>query len=412
MKNVFPEYFVSDEDRLEALWDESLVVLDTNVLLDLYRYSDSARIALLDVLRVLGDRLWIPHQVAKEYFDNRLGVISSQGDIYSGIIKELNATKSKFNVASKHPFVTDSIFEGYVSAFDDVVKELDEKRKAHGARVSNDDIKQELSALLDGKVGSEFAEQDFIDIVAAGEVRFREGIPPGFEDASKFPDAKTKYLQAKKFGDLFLWKQILAHASATKVSVILVTGEKKKDWWLKQKDRDLVGPLPALVKEFKDVVGKDFYLYSTERFLEQANHYLHRETSQTVLDEVKAVNEISAENVYTKGLLPFDIVSYKKIGGAAGGDGGGSRRELKKLRDLNRLEDLNSHLDHLQDRIDGLSDWIDVHGVNLSDDDLELRSIKIELGKTFMKFSEAYAERMALEKSIADHSALDGESEG
>lgn len=209
MKNVFPEYFVSDEDRLEALWDESLVVLDTNVLLDLYRYSDSARIALLDVLRVLGDRLWIPHQVAKEYFDNRLGVISSQGDIYSGIIKELNATKSKFNVASKHPFVTDSIFEGYVSAFDDVVKELDEKRKAHGARVSNDDIKQELSALLDGKVGSEFTEQDFIDIVAAGEIRFREGIPPVSKTQANSPTPRLNIFKLRSLGICFFGSRFL-----------------------------------------------------------------------------------------------------------------------------------------------------------------------------------------------------------
>jgi hypothetical protein len=411
MKNIFPEYFVSDEDRLEALWDQSLVVLDTNVLLDLYRYSDSARLALIDVLKALGDRLWIPHQVAHEYFENRLGVISSQGDIYSGIIKELNATKAKFNVASKHPFVTDSIFKEYVASFDVVVKDLDEKLKIHGARVSSDDIKQELSELFDGKVGSAFSEQEFNDVITEGEVRFREGIPPGFEDASKFSDAKTKILQAKKFGDLLLWKQILTHASATGTSVILVTGEKKKDWWLKQKERDLVGPLPALVKEFKDVVGKDFYLYSTDRFLGKANHYLKRHTSQTVLDEVKAVNAIAVEYVYPDSEM--SVLVYKKPFNSAlmnrvyfwGGD-------KRRTRDTNMLEDIESSLEHIQDRIDGLTEWINVKGVGRSEDDSELRGIKSELAKAYVKFAHTYEDKKALEKSMEDYSALEGESEG
>ena len=40
-------------------------MIDANVLLNLYRYNESPRDDLLEVLQKVGDRLWVPHQVIR-----------------------------------------------------------------------------------------------------------------------------------------------------------------------------------------------------------------------------------------------------------------------------------------------------------------------------------------------------------
>ncbi|MFD4759474.1 PIN-like domain-containing protein [Streptomyces sp. NPDC058439] len=48
-----------------------MVVLDTNVLLNLYRSNARTRQDTLAVLTRLRDRLWVPHQVLTEFWRNR-----------------------------------------------------------------------------------------------------------------------------------------------------------------------------------------------------------------------------------------------------------------------------------------------------------------------------------------------------
>lgn len=118
--------------------------------------------------------------------------------------------------------------------------------------------------------------------------------PPGFQDGGKMPEATTSKLRLKKFGDLVLWKQIIDKALAVDKPVVLVTGEKKDDWWLKS-DKRLVSALPALSQEFMGAVKRDFYLYATDRFLVKANEYLKQDTSENVVEEVRAVGKAEAE---------------------------------------------------------------------------------------------------------------------
>ena len=53
----------------------------------------------------------------------------------------------------------------------------------------------------------------------------------------------------RKFGDFFLWKELLEHGKEQKRPIIFVTDDKKEDWWLKVKGRTL-GPRPELIAEF------------------------------------------------------------------------------------------------------------------------------------------------------------------
>jgi len=84
----FPGYRLPSDDELNKALRSALVVVDTNVLLNLYRYNESTRNDLLEVLRQLGNRLWVPHQALLEFWRNRLSVIASRG---AGTDQALNA---------------------------------------------------------------------------------------------------------------------------------------------------------------------------------------------------------------------------------------------------------------------------------------------------------------------------------
>ena len=82
MRGLFPEYYALPEEDFSKLWDGCLFILDTNILLNLYRYSPKTRGKFFEFLNRLSSRLWLPHQVAKEYQHQRLNVIVEQEESY------------------------------------------------------------------------------------------------------------------------------------------------------------------------------------------------------------------------------------------------------------------------------------------------------------------------------------------
>lgn len=81
MQKKFFGYYAPTQVEYEKIWANALIVVDTNVLLSLYRLPKTAREEFLLVLTKLKSRLWIPYQVALEFQSNRLSVIASERKI-------------------------------------------------------------------------------------------------------------------------------------------------------------------------------------------------------------------------------------------------------------------------------------------------------------------------------------------
>lgn len=64
MKNVVREFIEPTSEEKQELWQKAVFVFDTNVLLNLYRYSAKTRDSLLAAFESFKDRVWIPYQVA------------------------------------------------------------------------------------------------------------------------------------------------------------------------------------------------------------------------------------------------------------------------------------------------------------------------------------------------------------
>jgi len=312
MKNTFPGYYRPTEDELSEMWENCLFVLDANVLLNLYRYSPETREELLGILEGISDRLWVPHQAALEYHRNRLGVIKQQAVAYDSVQKLLSDSRKKLENdlrsltgKGRHPFVdADHLLERITIVFTEIEEEMKGLSQEHPDLIDEDPIRDAITALLEGKIGSPYPSERIGEIYKAGKTRYESKIPPGYQDAAKG--------NTRQYSDLVLWFQIIDQAKAAKGPIILVIDDRKDDWWLRFKGQT-IGPRPELINEIVSEAGVSFYMYSADPFMEHAREYLERQISQQAIEEVRDVRQRDEEysravHLARAALLPYETL--------------------------------------------------------------------------------------------------------
>lgn len=119
-------------------------------------------------------------------------------------------------------------------------------------------------------------------------------------DASKLKaESEVISEKLKPYTDYVVWRQTFVMATAEALPVIFVTGDRKNDRWNTYNGR-ILGPHPLLVEEFINEVGQPFLMYLPEKFMQQANGFLDRATSQSAVDEIVKIRiEEPAKNSLT-----------------------------------------------------------------------------------------------------------------
>lgn len=311
MKGLFPQYdYTASADQAET-WKTALFVFDTNVLLNLYRYHERTREELLETLNKLAERIWIPHHVALEFQRNRLTVIAAQGRRFSDIRKVVEKSKTdlansinNLQLTKRHALINpEPLITGFDNLTSNFLAELDKLQDSQQTLTAPDPIKTRIEDIFDGKVGTAFVSQEEIDkINKDAEARYKLKIPPGYKDNEKDKDGADDFhhnglTYKKKFGDYFVWIQILHHAiNSQQKKLIFITDDAKDDWW-QQIDFDgpkTIGPRIELIEEAGRVGQLDkFLMYKPESFLKHANEFLAAKVSEETLTEVR---DVSFEN--------------------------------------------------------------------------------------------------------------------
>ena len=282
MRSKFPGYFKLPEQTVTGLWKNGLVVLDANVLLNFYRYSDDTRSEFVRLLSAFKTRLWIPHRAAQEFLSNRLEVIGQQEKSYDEAIKTLAGIEDRLKDARQHPFIPQAMLKRLGGIFSEVSKHLSQQKEAHSNRLSSDPILAEIETVVSGRIGEPFSEEEVAKLCKEGGERFKRKLPPGYKDASKDDEVGDE----RRFGDLILWKQIIHKAKGSKCGVVFVTDDRKEDWWHIFKGNTF-GPRPELVKEFLAESGQNILMYQPYRFLEASTQYLGERVKPEAIDETR-----------------------------------------------------------------------------------------------------------------------------
>ena len=293
MKNTFFEYYIlSDEERIKRIWNDAIIVLDANVLLNLYRYSEETKNNLFEVLEYYNNRLWIPYQVGWEYHQNRISVYMDMNDAYDKIASDLKKETVEFikklNLSkySRHPKIKTNWFEEQIRACSEGLREHLLNMKNECTDVSfKDEINERITELFDGKVGSDFDDSTLKNLFREGKDRYSEKIPPGYCDAKDKKDRGNRHL----YGDLIWWKQVIKEAREKENNVILVTDDVKEDWYERVKGKT-IGPRKELLQEFRANTQKDILIYTTPKFLEYAKEKMSISVNQETISEAKEIN--------------------------------------------------------------------------------------------------------------------------
>jgi len=231
------------------LWKNCVFTLDTNVLLNLYRYNKESRTDFINVLRKIEDKLWIPHQVALEFQENRITVIKEQERIFDSIksILENNQAQIKKDL-SNFPSVKHEVLINKIGKlFEDFLQEIKHIDSELLKLNQHDTIRDIVDDLFKHKVGEPPTEQELKNIEAEGEKRYSMKYPPGFKDQptkKKEPPYLCNGMAFKReYGDLILWQEILKEAKTRNWPyVIFITDDTKEDWWRIEKG-ETISPL-------------------------------------------------------------------------------------------------------------------------------------------------------------------------
>lgn len=281
MRSKFPGYYKPTEEEFKDLWENGLFVLDANVLLDLFRYSDETVKALINTITTLGNRIWIPYRVSLEYHKNLNEVISSQINSYRKTIETLENFKGQLDAKRSHPFLDNKFHEEISDFCKKIGEELSKKKHEIELLIQDNPIKENISALLDDKVGDSFEPELIAQICKDGAKRYVEKCPPGYMDC------KGKQ-GIEMYGDLIIWYEIIEKSKKENCHIILITGDVKEDWFLKHSGKTL-GPRPELIHEFKEKTQKSFYAYPTNQFLTFSNFYFNSNIDYQIIEEVENI---------------------------------------------------------------------------------------------------------------------------
>ena len=159
----FEAYRVLTAEDIKRALQHGVVALDTNVLLNLYRYNEKTVDDLLRVAEAAAERLFVPHQVVREFWRNRQSVIASLGsasrDAQAALAKNSTSTKDAITRWAKSVALPSEERANLTKEVDDFYEGLRERVGEEPIRVSahtptsEDRLLARLEQLLEDSVG-------------------------------------------------------------------------------------------------------------------------------------------------------------------------------------------------------------------------------------------------------------------
>ncbi|MEI7996822.1 MAG: PIN domain-containing protein [Methylococcaceae bacterium] len=299
MRKHFSEHFQPTEAEKQNIWAEALFVFDTNILLNLYRLSKETSLGMMEVLKKLKGRLFLPHQVSFEFYEHREEEIARQVNAFEDVRKYLKEIPKDFKKQfSRHPCIPiTAIAEALTKCAEEQVNLVaDSQGKNQLNFLDHDDpILPALDALFTDCSEPPYTDADNDLLNEKVEECFQKNLPPCFVyESGQKPKSPTNYHK----GDSRVWFQIIKHAGTTKKPIIFVTADDKHNWWrhikIGNKDRP-IGPHFQLIRDIELASGNRFLMYTQESFLEEAPKYLGVSEQKQIIEEIKQIKEVDTD---------------------------------------------------------------------------------------------------------------------
>jgi PIN like domain len=327
IKELFPWKLKLSDEEFASLWDNAIIVFDTNTLCDFFRSSLNSTKEYIRNLEKIKERIWIPHQVAQEFLKNYKNDVEKEINSFKTAIESINEWEEKQKglmplknkIKGVNRMITSVIDNIFLSVEQTNLQTINESVESVRSKVidlqqkyvqKDEDVEEILEMtlnLIGEHVGLPYSAEELEKIYKEGDDRYTKKIPPGFEDR------KTKQ-DNSQYGDLIVWKQILDYSRDSQKPIIFVTQEAKIDWWDKSKGRENFEPLEELRREFFEKTKQLFWMYRWDSFLNVAKERKILEISSDSLREATNISDFEKDNFMDKipnEIKTFNINSYE-----------------------------------------------------------------------------------------------------
>ncbi len=221
--------------------DNYVIILDTNVLLNVYRYSPDFSEFALECLRKVSSYIYLPATVRMEYEKHFHAEFSKMkrriAEASKGTETQIELAKNKilrscdglerlhFPDIDELREVLSEKLNAVQQAFNDFFEDRSSLDLTQNFWEETDHLMELIQEIdNDNQILSAPSQKDIFDWCDKGEKRYKENTSPGFKDA-KNKDGVRKY------SDLIIWMEILRFAKTKGKNIILVTDDVKADWW-------------------------------------------------------------------------------------------------------------------------------------------------------------------------------------
>jgi hypothetical protein len=313
MREQFPWFLDPTEEELQRLWDEATFCFDANVLLNLYRVDEETTEDYFKIFRAFGDRIFLPHEAANQFFLRRRGVIRTEQNSFSDATEEVrnwlerrkhfNDIKNQLRGDDIGQIIGDeieSVFEdreGYEEEVEavkndliDRIEDLEERFTPTGTTQANaeeDEILEELLKIFEGKTGDAL-EDGMEELKKEARQRYEREQPPGYKDYNNEDE-----LSRGECEDFIIWKQLMKFGEQEGKDVVFITGDTKYDWWEKDDKHNFARPSHEILREFYRKTNQSFWMITTEGMVQEAGDRLGLDVKD---NSVRQTERVAREN--------------------------------------------------------------------------------------------------------------------
>lgn len=292
LEEEFKGYFDYSDEEYKRIWKESIIVLDTNIILNFYRYSIDTRNDIFSMLSSISKRLWIPYWVVKEYLKNRYTVVTENDADYDKLIskvtKNIDDCLNEIHLKKSDNLNCKKNLENILEkAKKDAVNILKNEKKSKKDGIDNPKngnvIDKKILELFNNSYGSDFNDEDYKNIKAEGIRRRDNKIPPGYAGKDKDKDEN---------GDYYIFYSMIQESKAVKKDVIFITDDVKEDWF-NYCDGEKNGGRCELLNEFYKETGKLMLIYSMDGFVSAySKNVPSKKYSESTMKELQHVSRV------------------------------------------------------------------------------------------------------------------------
>lgn len=300
----FSHYYRPEPERITEAFRTGLIVLDTNVLLNLLRYSPSARDELMGVIEAVADRCFIPHQIALEYNRNRVAVVVARQKELTEAATEIDAIRSSSRALLNRlrdrrilPTFEVQKLEAsvgqYLDALDAASADAAEQYDLDPAQLVGriDPWTARLNLVMEGRVGEAPDDEVLATDVAEADRRRTDRVAPGFKDEAG--------------GDYLWWADVLRCPDLKGRALVVVSDDTAKGDWVFEQHGITVGPHEVLIEDARKAGASDLVLLTTRDLLRLAEDVGGSQVSEATIAE--------SEKVLTTPHVEWTLLGYVEL---------------------------------------------------------------------------------------------------